>query len=82
MTKSHRLTGPCVCCDEVPGSPACDHCQLRREFLEQSKKTKAHRADLPADGVPGILARLDRIDETLATLLFEITRLARSMAPK
>ena len=82
MTKSHRLTGPCVCCDEVPGSPACENCQLKREFLEQSKRTKAQRADLPEGDVERIIARLDSIEEQVSTVLFEVARLARSMAPK
>jgi hypothetical protein len=82
MTKPQRLTGPCIACDEVPGSPACDHCQLRREFLEQSKRTKAHRADLPDNATERILVRLDSIDEMLNVILYEINRLARAMAPK
>ena len=82
MTKSQRLTGPCIACDEVPGSPACENCQLKREFLEQSKRTKAQRADLPEGDVERIIARLDSIEEQVSTVLFEVARLARRMAPK
>jgi hypothetical protein len=41
-TMRETLHGPCITCPELPGSPACDGCELKRQFLEQSRRAKAH----------------------------------------